>query len=80
VKDGTIASDPAELTVDLTSLSLYFSQVAVGPLGTSEFRTCLLLVNGTPEAANGVQVEFFGQDGTWKPKAEWCSRRCRCGR
>lgn len=63
VKDGTLASDPAEVTVDVTSLSFYFSQVAVGPLGGSEFRSCLLLVNGTSEAANGVEVKFFGQDG-----------------
>ncbi len=63
VKDGTTQSEPAELTVDLSSLSFYFAQVAVGPLGTREFRSCLLLVNGTSEAANGVEVKFLGQGG-----------------
>ncbi|RPJ55076.1 MAG: hypothetical protein EHM23_27365 [Acidobacteria bacterium] len=63
VKDGVTASDPAELTVDLSDLTFYFSQVAAGPLGTSEFRTSLLLVNGSAEAVSGVEVEFFDQDG-----------------
>jgi len=63
VNDGTAQSQPAELAVDLSSLSFYFAQVAVGPLGTREFRSCLLLVNGTSEAANGVEVKFLGQGG-----------------
>jgi len=63
VKDGATASDRAELTFYLSHLTFYFSQVAAGPLGTSEFRTCLLLVNGTSEPVNGVEVEFFDQDG-----------------
>jgi hypothetical protein len=63
VSDGTTLSDPVELTIALNQPNLYFSQVAVGPLGSAEFRSCLLLVNGTSEAANGVEVKFFGQDG-----------------
>jgi hypothetical protein len=63
VRDGTIESDPVDVTVDLSSTSSYFSQIAVGHVGTSELRSCLLLVNGTSVAADGVEVSFFGQDG-----------------
>ncbi len=63
VTDGTTPSDPVELTVTLSQPSFYFSQVAVGPLGTRQFRTVLLLVNRNETAATGVEVKFFGQDG-----------------
>lgn len=52
-----------QVGVNQSSGPFYFSQVAVGPLGTSEFRTVLLLVNRNEEPANDVQVRFFGQDG-----------------
>jgi hypothetical protein len=63
VTDDTTPSDPLELTIGLSQPSFYFSQVAVGPLGASQFRTVLLLVNRNETPANGVEVSFFGQDG-----------------
>jgi len=67
VTDGGTPSDPVEVTVSLAGQSFYFSQVAVGPLGASEFRTVLMLVNQNTTPATGVEVKFFGQDGNSMP-------------
>ncbi|HXK60883.1 MAG TPA: hypothetical protein PLP42_13415 [Acidobacteriota bacterium] len=64
VSDAGIPSDPAVVTVDLSGPCFYFSQVAIGPLRSSQLRTVLLLVNRNETAAKGVRVNFFTQNGT----------------
>ena len=46
------------------SFSLYFAHFGAGPVGGLELITELTLINALTHEVEGVEVEFFKQDGT----------------
>jgi len=52
-----------EGTVLVNIPATYFAQIGVGPLGSDELRTVLLLVNSTSQAARGIVLDFFDSEG-----------------
>ncbi|RPI27926.1 MAG: hypothetical protein EHM61_06820 [Acidobacteria bacterium] len=52
-----------DATVLVNLPATYFAQIGVGPLGTDELRTGLLLVNQSAQPALGIVLEFFDSEG-----------------
>ncbi|MFQ5739289.1 MAG: hypothetical protein ACE5JX_09760 [Acidobacteriota bacterium] len=63
VRNGSLSSDPATISILVSSPFLFFPQVAFGPIGSQRFQTVLALINDRNEPAQQVTIEFFGQDG-----------------